>query len=61
MYDDFNQRRCLDNLGRHIQAKELHDKALKIDPNYTAAYQNRVAVVSKLSKSQEAATFAPAL
>jgi tetratricopeptide (TPR) repeat protein len=52
---------CLDKTGQHIQAKELHNKALKINPNYTGDYQDRVALVSKLSKSQENTTFAPAL
>jgi hypothetical protein len=57
----YNKGTCLDKLGQHIQAKGLHDKALKINPNYTADYQNRVAVASKLAKSQEDTTFAPAL
>ena len=57
----YNKGTCLDKLGHNIQAKELHNKALKINPNYTEDSQNRVALVSKFSKSQEASTFAPSL
>lgn len=42
----YNKRACLDKLGQHIQAKELHNKALKINPNYTANYKNSVALIS---------------
>ena len=41
-----DKRTCLDKLGQHIQAKELHNKALKINPNYTANYKNSVALIS---------------
>ena len=43
----YNKGTCLDKLGQHIHANELHNKALKINPNYDADYQNRDELVSK--------------
>ena len=43
-----------------MQAKELHDKALQINPNYSGDFQNRLSIASRVSDTQ-GGTFAPAV
>jgi Tfp pilus assembly protein PilF len=44
----------LDNLGKHNEAIEYFDKAIKIDPNYADAWNNKGVALKNLGKHNEA-------
>jgi tetratricopeptide (TPR) repeat protein len=44
---------ALKNLGKHNEAIECYDKAIKIDPNYALAWNNKDLALYNLGKYNE--------